>query len=398
MSVVTRFHPRKPLFWITLSALAIGGYFFLKEPEPKLPPPPNPWSGPVPVSVMSVTTSDLTVHLKSIGSVTPLNQVLVKSRVQGPITKVNFTEGQLVNAGDVLFEIDSAPYRVRLAQAEANYRETLAQLKNAEQDLALYQTLYKQNNVAKQQLDKQIALAEQLRASQSAQEAAVQDAKLQLSYTQITAPISGRVGLRKVDIGNLVNANDSTGLVSITQVHPIAVTFTVPEHQLIDLRNAWRTAREQNGQLAVEALDRREEQQLALGKLTTLDNQIDSQTGTLKVKAEFDNQDETLFPNQFVNVRLQLANLTDRVVLPTDAIHHGEDNSYVYLIEDGKAKIQPIKIGLTQGNRATVTEGVTEGDVVVLEGYDQLRNGRQVRILNQDFAPSEPKEASDHQP
>lgn len=398
MSVVSRFHPRKPLFWITVSALAIGSYFLLKKPEPKLPPPPNPWSGPVPVSVLSVTKSDLTVHLKSIGSVTPLNQVLIKSRVQGPITKVNFTEGQLVESGDTLFEIDPAPYRVRLAQTEAHYRETLAQLKNAEQDLALYQTLFKQNNVAKQQLDKQIALAEQLRASQSAQEAAVQDAKLQLSYTQIKAPISGRVGLRKVDIGNLVNANDSAGLVSITQVHPIAVTFTAPEHQLLDLRTAWRAAREQNGQLAVEALDRREEQQLALGKLTTLDNQIDSQTGTLKVKAEFDNEEESLFPNQFVNVRLQLANLTDQVVLPTDAIHHGADHSYVYLINEGKAQIQPIKIGLTQGNRASVIEGVNEGDVIVLEGYDQLRNGRQVRILNDDNPPAEAPEASNHQP
>lgn len=379
-------HPRRPFIWIGALAIAVGGYFLLREPAPKLPPPPNPWMGPVPVSVLAVTEGDLDVQLKSLGNVTPLNQVLVKSRVQGPITAVHFTEGQLVKAGDRLFDIDPAPYEVRLSQAEANLRETQAQLTNAEQDLTLYQTLYRQNNVPKQQLDKQVALAEQLRATLSAQKASVKDATLQLSYTRITAPIAGRVGLRKVDVGNLINANDAAGLVSITQVDPIAVTFTVPEHQLIDLRRAWRAAHEAGGKLAVDAWDRGEKTRLATGALTTLDNQIDPQTGTLKVKAEFANTDEVLFPNQFVNVRLTLAELDGQIVIPTDAVHHGADNSYVYLIENGRAKIQPIVLGLTQGNRAAIDSGLSAGDTLVMEGYDQLRNGREVRMLNPEAA------------
>jgi multidrug efflux system membrane fusion protein len=378
---LARFHPRKPLFWCAAVALSLGAYFLLREPTPVVPPPPNPWAGPVPIKVFTVTEADLTVELRAIGSVTPLNQVTLKSRVAGPITRIAFTEGQMVKEGDLLIEIDPAPYRVKLQQSEASLRETIAQLKNAEQDLALYQTLYKQKNVAKQQLDKQIALAEQLQGSRAVQEALVADARLQLGYTQIHAPISGRVGLRKVDIGNLVNANDSQGLVSITQTHPIAVSFTVPENQLVEVRKAHQNARKNGGYLTVDAFDRSERELLSSGHLTTLDNQIDTQTGTLKVKATFDNQDDSLFPNQFINARLHVMTLKDQVVIPTDAVQFGSKGTYVYVIRDDKSHIQTVKLGPSQAARTVVLEGIAVGDKIVLEGYDQLREGRQVKVL-----------------
>ncbi len=369
-----------------LVILLLVWFFAIREPEAKRPPPPNPWMGPTPVHVVSVSKSDLKVHLKAIGSVSPLNTVTVRPRVGGPILSVKFTEGQSVKAGELLAEIDPAPYQVKLHQAEGALQETKAQLKNAEDDLALYEQLLTKNSIAKQQYDKQKALVDQLRGTLKSHSAQLEDARLQLSYTRITAPISGRTGLRKVDVGNLVNANDSNGLVTITQTQPISVVFTIPENQLIAVRQAHNAALSAQQLLAVEAWDRSEHNLLSTGKLTTLDNQIDTATGTLRLKAEFDNGDDSLFPNQFINARLHLQTLDGAVTIPADAVQYGSKGTYVYLVKDGKAEMRRIGLGALEGEKIAVLEGLAEGEQVVLEGVDRLWPGKDVKVIEQPTA------------
>src|SRR5690606_13293575 len=345
---------------------------------------PNPWMSPVPVRTVTATREDLKVHIKAIGTVTPLNTVTVRSRVDGPLVKVPFQEGQQVKAGDLLAEIDPSPFRVRLAQVEGTLQETRAQLKTAEDDLVLYKRLYEQRSIPKQQLDKQQSLVEQLKGTLKNHQAQVDDAKLQLSYTRIEAPITGRLGLRRVDVGNLVNGGDNTGIVTITQTKPIAVSFTVPENQLVAVRAAYAEAGANAEPLAVEAWDRSELQQLATGQLTTLDNQIDPATGTLRLKATFDNADDSLFPNQFVNARLQLKTLSGAVTIPADAVQHGSKGTYVYVLdEEKKARVRMLKLGPVEGDRIAVEEGLAEGEAVVLEGVDRLSDGRQATVLQE---------------
>lgn len=356
-------------------------FFLIREPEAKRPPPPNPWMGPTPVHVVTASRSDLKVHLKAIGTVTPLNTVTVRPRVGGPLVSVKFKEGQTVKAGELLAEIDPAPYQVKLQQAEGALQETRAQLKNAQDDLSLYERLVTNNSIARQQYDKQKALVEQLQGALKSQAAQVEDARLQLSYTRITAPIAGRTGLRNLDVGNLVNANDSNGLVTITQTQPIAVVFTIPENQLIPVRQAFAAATANNQHLAVEAWDRSEQNLLANGELTTLDNQIDTATGTLRLKAQFANADDGLFPNQFINARLHLQTLDGAVTIPADAVQYGSKGTYVYLIDDGKAQMRPIKLGALEADRIAVLEGLNEGEQVVLEGIDRLWPGKDVKVM-----------------
>lgn len=356
-------------------------FFLIREPEAKRPPPPNPWMGPTPVHVVTASRSDLKVHLKAIGTVTPLNTVTVRPRVGGPLVSMKFKEGQTVKVGELLAEIDPAPYQVKLQQAEGALQETRAQLKNAQDDLSLYERLVTNNSIARQQYDKQKALVEQLQGALKSQAAQVEDARLQLSYTRITAPIAGRTGLRNLDVGNLVNANDSNGLVTITQTQPIAVVFTIPENQLIPVRQAFAAATANNQHLAVEAWDRSEQNLLANGELTTLDNQIDTATGTLRLKAQFANADDGLFPNQFINARLHLQTLDGAVTIPADAVQYGSKGTYVYLIDDGKAQMRPIKLGALEADRIAVLEGLNEGEQVVLEGIDRLWPGKDVKVM-----------------
>ncbi len=366
--------------------LLLVWFFGLRKPEEKLPPPPNPWMGPTPVHIVKVTKEDLKVHIKAIGSVVPLNTVTVRSRVDGELLRILFEEGQQVKAGDLLAEVDPASYKVRLAQAEGTLQETRAQLKNAEDDLRLYERLITQKSIAQQQFDKQEALVEQLQGTLKTHSAQVDDARLQLSYTRITAPITGRLGLRRVDVGNLVNAGDNNGLVTITQTRPIAVSFTIPENQLVAVRAAYSAAEKASSTLPVEAWDRGEQSLLATGKLTTLDNQIDTATGTLRLKAQFDNDDDGLFPNQFVNARLHLSTLDGAVTIPIDAVQYGSKGTYVYVVKEGKATMRSIKLGALEGARTSVLEGLAEGEEVVLEGIDRLWEGKDVKVMEQPLA------------
>jgi membrane fusion protein, multidrug efflux system len=338
----------------------------------------NPWNAPVPVRVVAAGSSDLKVQVKAIGTVTPLNTVVLQSRVSGPLLEVLFKEGEKVEAGQLLARIDPAPYQVKLSQAEGVKQQNVAQLVNAEQDLALYQKLKQQNSISAQQFNNQQSLVNQLKGTLKSNQAQIDAAKLELSYTEIKAPISGRLGLRRVDPGNLVQANSADGLVTITQSSPIAVQFTIPETQLAQVRDAYR----KGVALSVEAWDRSEQQQLTSGVLTTLDNQIDLATGTLKLKAEFANQHEELFPNQFVNVRLNVAVQSGAVTIPQDAVQYGSQGTYVYTIDKAqKSQIKMLKLGAVDNGLVAVEEGLAAGDLVVLEGLDRLRPSRQVEVI-----------------
>ncbi len=338
----------------------------------------NPWAMPVPVRVIEAGSTDLKVQIKAIGTVTPLNTVLVQSRVSGPLQQVFFQEGQKVEAGQVLAQIDPADYKVQLAQAQGQKDQNVAQLKSAEQDLERFARLKEQNTIAAQQINAQQALVNQLKGAIKSNQAAIDAAALQLSYTQIKAPISGRLGLRAVDPGNLIQANSAEGLVTITQSSPIAVVFTIPETQLQQVRSAFR----EGAALTVEAWDRAEQVQLSSGTLTTLDNQIDLATGTLKLKAEFANQNEELFPNQFVNVRLNVAVQSGAVTIPQDAVQYGAQGTYVYMVDqNNKAQIRVLKLGAVDNGLVAVEEGLKAGDKVVLEGLDRLRPDREVEVI-----------------
>jgi len=345
----------------------------------------NPWNAAVPVRVIEAQTTDLKVQFKTIGTATALNTVLVQPRVGGPLLQLHFTEGQKVEAGQLLAEIDPAPYQVKLAQAEGQLQQNVAQLKNAELDLALYETLKSQNSISRQQYNTQQALVNQLKGSMKSNQAQIDAAKLELSYTRILAPISGKTGLRKVDAGNLVQANSAEGLVSITQSAPIFVVFSIPESQLQSLRLAVRDLQmqQQNQQkkLVVEAWDRSDKQLLATGELTTLDNQIDPATGTLKLKAQFANSDDSLFPNQFVNVRLNIAEQAGAVTIPQDAVQYGADGTYIYVVENNKAQLKMLELGVVDNGQVEVRKGLAAGDQIVMEGLDRLRPGRDVTVV-----------------
>jgi multidrug efflux system membrane fusion protein len=330
------------------------------------------------VRVVKAGTTDLKVQIKAIGTVTPLNTVVLQSRVSGPLQQVFFQEGQKVSAGDLLAQIDAAPYQVKLAQAEGQQQQNVAQLQNAQSDLALYEKLKQQKSISAQQYNQQQSLVNQLKGTLKSNQAQIDAAKLELSYTQIKAPISGRLGLRKVDPGNLVQANSSEGLVTITQSSPIAVQFTIPETQLEQVRAAVRSG----AKLSVEAWDRAEQQLISSGELTTLDNQIDLATGTLKLKALFANEQEQLFPNQFVNVRLNVAVQSGAVTIPQDAVQYGSQGTYIYSVDSqNKAQLKMLTLGPVDNGLVAVEAGLAAGDAVILEGLDRLRPGRDVQVM-----------------
>ena len=336
------------------------------------------WSKPVPVRVVAVERRDLNVELKAIGTVIPAHTVNVQSQVSGTLQRIYFQEGHLVSKGQLLAQIDPAPFQVELAQAQGTQQQNLAQLRNAETELARYQLLFKQDSIAKQQVEQQQALVNQLKGQIQANQAQVDAAKLQLSYTKIYSPIAGRVGFKQKDAGNLIQANEEAGLVTVTQVHPIYVQFAVAENYLDTLRTA--TGKGQKAQ--VSAWDKAEQKQLALGQVHALDNQIDLNTGTLKLKAVFDNRDDALFPNQFVNIRLNAQTIRDAVSIPNDAIQHGAKGTYVYVINtQNKAEIRMLKLGVTSQGQTEILAGLNGTERVVLEGIDRLSDGQEVQIV-----------------
>ena len=337
---------------------------------------------PVPVRLTEARLESLPVQLKSLGTVTPLNNVAVRSRIDGELVRVSFEEGQMVKQGQLLAEIDPRPYAVSLAQATGAQTESRVQLQNAEVELQRLNDLLDKNYVSKQQLNNQEALVRQYRARLETADASVASAKLQLDYTRIVAPIDGRLGLRKVDRGNLIRSSDPEGLVSITQVQPINVIFTVPETEVSGLLDAHRA----QPLLGVEAWDRSEQQRLAQGKLASLDNQIDTSTGTLRLKATFPNTDGKLFPNQFVNVRLAVRTIDQAIVIPDAAIQYGSQVNYVYVVKDAKVSIRPVKPGAADNDRLVILEGLAAGEQVVLEGFERLREGATVRVIGGDAA------------
>ncbi|GGI16643.1 efflux RND transporter periplasmic adaptor subunit [Oxalicibacterium faecigallinarum] len=373
------------LIWIALALLFIGLALFLLLRSKENPAQgPNPWRGPVAVRVEPARQENFEVKIQAIGTVTPYVGVTVRSRVDGELARVLVREGQQVEKGQLLAEIDPRQYRVQLAQAEGQKQQNLAQLKNAESELARYQQLFKQDSIARQQLERQEALVQQLRGTQQSDQAQVDNARLQLSYTRIEAPIAGRVGLRRVDMGNLVTANDANGLFTLLQMQPIAVQFNVPETQVEQLRAAHAAKKPP----VAEAWDRNMRDRLAQGRLDTLDNQIDVATGTLRLKARFENVDDRLFPNQFVNLRLALETLNDVITIPSDAIQHASRGSYVYVVKDGKARVRTVELGPSSDGRIVVLKGIAKDEAVVLEGLDRLEEGKEVILVEAGSAAS----------
>jgi multidrug efflux system membrane fusion protein len=339
----------------------------------------GPSSGPTPVRVAPATVGDFPVYYKALGTVTATNTVSVRSRVAGELVKVAFQEGQMVKAGDLLAVIDPRSYEIALQQAQGTLAQNQALLKNAQLDLQRYKGLFAEDSIAKQTLDTQQALVNQYQGTLKTDEANVNNARLNLEFTQIRAPISGRAGLRQLDVGNLVAANDTTALLVITQVQPITVIFTLPETTLDPV-----LARVHSGAtLPVEAWDRGDVKQQASGVLASLDNQIDTTTGTLKFKAKFENKDQALFPNQFVNVHLLADTLKNVVLAPSAAVQFGTNGTFVYALDgDKKVTIRQLEIGASDGTVTVVKSGLAAGDRVVLEGTDRLRDGSAVEVVN----------------
>jgi len=328
----------------------------------------------VPVVVATAAKGDLPVYFNGLGTVTAFNTVTVRSRVDGQIVKINFTEGQTVHQGDSLVEIDPRPYQVQLEQAEGQLAKDQAQLRDVQVDYERFQLLFKEGVIPKQQVDTQQAQVGQFEGGIKSDQGVIDSAKLQIVYSHVTAPITGRVGLRLVDMGNIVHASDTNGLLVITQLQPISVIFALPQDQLSQVLSKLH-----GNQLPVEAYDRDDVTKIATGKLLTIDNQIDTTTGTYKLKSVFDNEKNILFPNQFVNIHLLVDTKHNVTVVPSPAIQRGPQGTYVYLVQkDNSVKIQPVTVALSTSSSVGISAGLQPGDVVVTDGQDKLQDGSKV--------------------
>jgi multidrug efflux system membrane fusion protein len=333
--------------------------------------------GPVPVVVTKVMRSSIPVYLNGLGNVSAFYTVTVKSRVDGQIMKIHFSEGDLVKEGQVLFEIDPRPYQIQLEVAQGTLARDQAILNEARIDLDRYKAAFDKNAIAKQQLDDQVQIVAQDEGTVKQDVANVDNAKLQLVYANVTAPIAGVLGLRLVDPGNIVHAADTTGMIVITQLQPIAVLFTIPEDSLPQVTQKLRAG----VHLPADAYNRDNSKKLASGKLVTLDNQIDNTTGTSKLKAVFDNKDNALFPQQFVNIRLLVNTLTDQLVVPNVAIQNGQQGTFVYVVDNrSRVHLKTVRAGITTDTSTDILSGLSEGDQVVIDGTDRLVEGAPVRV------------------
>jgi multidrug efflux system membrane fusion protein len=364
-----------------LAAVGLAGYAVLAHKSEGQSAGGKVAAGPavraIPVLAAAAVTRDVGVYLTGLGTATALNTVTIRTRVDGQLNEVAFREGQLVHKGDLLAQIDPRPFQVQLVQAEGQKARDEAALKDAQLDLQRYQVLVQQDSIPRQQLDAQVATVHQFEGTLKTDQGQIEAAQLNLVYSRIVAPISGVVGLRLVDPGNIVHASDANGLVVVTQVQPIAVVFTIPADQLPQVLPQIRAGR----QLVVEAYDRDLKNKLATGSVLAVDNQIDPSTGTIRLKGVFPNQDRALFPNQFVNARLLVDTLRGTVTVPAAAIQRSPQSTFVYVVKpDSQVELRNVEVQLTEGDQTSIRRGVSPGEVVVIDGTDKLQAGAEVAV------------------
>ncbi len=378
---------------VLIAAAAVVAPVFLERPAPNDPPRQSrrnrdrPSEDPVPVLAAAARRADIPVHIDGVGTVRPANTVTVKPQVDGQLLALTFREGQDVRKGDVLARIDPTPYRAQLDQVMARKAQNEALLENARRDLERYQRLAETNAVTRQQADTQRSTVAQLEAQLRADQAAIDNAKATLAYTTVVAPIDGRTGIRTVDEGNIVKASDPNGLVVISRIRPIAVVFSVPQQQLPRINRAWS-----QGALPVEALDADNRLAVDRGTLTVIDNNVDVQTGTVKLKAEFPNPDLALWPGAFVNVRLLVETLRGVTAVPTGAVQRGPDGPFVYVVSDGRVTMRKVVVGLQNDADAVLTSGLDLGETVVTTGFSRLAEGARVAVTDAAQPPPPPAE------
>ncbi|WDZ94875.1 MdtA/MuxA family multidrug efflux RND transporter periplasmic adaptor subunit [Herbaspirillum sp. WKF16] len=402
---------RRWWFWVLVAALAAGGgykYWSKKKAQQEQmaamgmggaggpgarpgggrpgmggPGGPGGFAQTMPVGVAKARVQNVDVYLNGLGSVTPTATATVRARVDGQLMKLHYTEGQLVKSGDLLAEIDPRPLQVAVTQAEGQLARDRALLNSARLDLKRYQTLLSQDSIASQQVDTQAALVKQYEGTVKSDEGALASARLQLSFTRVTAPIGGRLGLKQADVGNNITTGDTNGLVIITQLQPITAIFSIPEDNIPSVLRQLQSGRK----LPSEAWDREQKKKLADGVLLTIDNVVDATTGTVKLKAQFPNKDYALFPSQFVNIRLLLNTEEGATVIPTAAIQRGSKGLFVYVVkEDNTVTVRNIKTGAVQGDLTAITDGVAAGETVVIDGIDRLREGAKVEAVTRGGA------------
>jgi multidrug efflux system membrane fusion protein len=383
--------PRRWLGWVVLFLVAAAGYWawgHMRHPAGAPSPSEQvataakggrrgPDTGPAPVGVATVGTRDVHVVINALGTVTPLATVTVVSQISGYLQDVAFTEGQHVKKGDFLAQIDPRPYQTLKAQYEGQLAHDQGLLNQAKSDDERYQTLLKQNSIAAQTAQNQKYVVQQYEGTVRADQAQIDAQNLNLTYAHIVSPVEGRIGLRLVDPGNYVTAGSASGVAVITKMQPISVLFSVPEDAIDQILPRIRDG----AKLVAEAYDRANVKKLGTGAVSVLDNQVDTTTGMVKLRAVFDNADEALFPNQFVNIRLLVTTLENAVAAPTAAVQHGAPGDYVYAVKDGKAAVHVVKLGVTDGDYVQILSGLSAGDAVVIDGADRLREGAEVRVV-----------------